>query len=332
MKNKLQKASKNIIYCLNIKKNDRVLLIIDEETESISVSLQEALNRLCMNVLIIHLEKDIGVRPFQTLSKDLINLINNFKPNVSIYFASGKEGELQVFRSPLMKLLTRDLRCRHAHMIGIDKKLMESGMSADYEKIYKQTMKVFNLVKKAKEIRVVADNTDLIGEFSSKMRWKPCHGRIWKKGLWSNLPEGEVFTCPKSVNGYIEAWIVGDYFSKKYGVLKSPLNIEIKDSFITKINSKNNKLEKEFEKYIKTYKNGNRVGEFAIGTLVNLKKFTGNLLQDEKYPGLHIAFGWPYGDDTGAKWKCPTHVDVIPKNCTIYVDGKMIMKNSKFLI
>ena len=37
----------------------------------------------------------------------------------------------------------------------------------------------------------------------------------------------------------------------------------------------------------------------------------GNILQDEKFPGVHIAFGNPYGAHTGADWYSSTHIDVV---------------------
>jgi aminopeptidase len=78
--------------------------------------------------------------------------------------------------------------------------------------------------------------------------------------------------------------------------------------------------------------NGNRAGEFAIGTLTSLTKLSGNLLQDEKMPGLHVAFGNPYPEFTGADWDAQIHVDVIPTSCTIEVDGREIMRDGKFTI
>ena len=37
----------------------------------------------------------------------------------------------------------------------------------------------------------------------------------------------------------------------------------------------------------------------------------GKILQDEKFPGIHIAFGNPYGAHTGADWYSSTHIDVV---------------------
>jgi len=47
-----------------------------------------------------------------------------------------------------------------------------------------------------------------------------------------------------------------------------------------------------------------------IGTNLGIKRVIGNILQDEKFPGIHIAFGNPYGEHTGAPlWHSGTHID-----------------------
>ena len=56
----------------------------------------------------------------------------------------------------------------------------------------------------------------------------------------------------------------------------------------------------DFWRYTHTDENSDRVGEFAIGTNIELKDVIGQILQDEKYPGVHIAFGNPYGAHTGS--------------------------------
>jgi aminopeptidase len=78
--------------------------------------------------------------------------------------------------------------------------------------------------------------------------------------------------------------------------------------------------------------NSNRTGEFAIGTNVGLSRIVGNFLQDEKFPGVHIAFGNPAGFETGADWDCPSHVDVLASHATVSVDGRTIMENGRFLV
>jgi leucyl aminopeptidase (aminopeptidase T) len=74
------------------------------------------------------------------------------------------------------------------------------------------------------------------------------------------------------------------------------------------------------------------VGEFAIGTNIELKDVIGQILQDEKFPGVHIAFGNPYGAHTGAEWYSSTHIDVVGRRFDIWVDGEQIMRHGRFLL
>jgi aminopeptidase len=74
------------------------------------------------------------------------------------------------------------------------------------------------------------------------------------------------------------------------------------------------------------------VGEFAIGTNIELTQVIGHILQDEKFPGIHIAFGDPYGAHTGAQWTSTTHIDVVATRFDIWVDDRQIMADGKFLI
>jgi len=63
-----------------------------------------------------------------------------------------------------------------------------------------------------------------------------------------------------------------------------------------------------------------------------LKDVIGQILQDEKYPGVHIAFGNPYGVHTGADWYSSTHIDVVGRKFDIWVDNEQIMRGGQFLI
>ncbi len=114
--------------------------------------------------------------------------------------------------------------------------------------------------------------------------------------------------------------------------MKQPVVITVQGGYVTAVTSENNALAQEVYDYLFSVPNGNRAGEFAIGTLASLKKLVGNLLQDEKMPGLHVAFGNPYPQFTGADWDARIHVDVIPSRCTIEVDGQVIMRDGQFTI
>jgi aminopeptidase len=106
----------------------------------------------------------------------------------------------------------------------------------------------------------------------------------------------------------------------------------MKKNRLVEAHSENKELESDFWKYTHTDENSDRVGEFAIGTNIELKDVIGQILQDEKYPGVHIAFGNPYGVHTGADWDCSTHIDVVGRKFDIWVDDEQIMREGKFLV
>jgi leucyl aminopeptidase (aminopeptidase T) len=218
-------------------------------------------------------------------------------------------------------------------MIGITPQIMASGMLTDYTRVYDVTMAVFERVRSAQSIHVTsAKGSDLTAAFDPELRWNPMHGRLHQPGNWGNLPEGEVFTCPASAEGVVVADVLGDYFSTKFGVLDNPISFEIHDGWVDNVTCKDQDVADEVWKYLSSNDNGRRVGEFAIGTNLGVQELIGNMLQDEKIPGVHVAFGNPIGFMTGARWTASTHVDVVPTACTIKVDGETLMEDGEFIL
>jgi leucyl aminopeptidase (aminopeptidase T) len=143
-----------------------------------------------------------------------------------------------------------------------------------------------------------------------------------------------VLTAPARVDGvYVANGVVGEYLCARYGNLKeTPLSVTIEDSRITEIRCDNQDLVNDFHAYTSTDENSNRVGEFAIGTNIALHDVIGNILQDEKLPTLHIAFGHPYSEHTGARWSSTTHIDIVGRRFDIWFDDDQVMAEGKFLI
>ena len=127
--------------------------------------------------------------------------------------------------------------------------------------------------------------------------------------------------------------VVGDFLCARYGILRAhPLTINIEGNRITRVASSNKALERDFWAYTHTDENSDRVGEFAIGTNTACTHVIGNILQDEKIPGVHIAFGHPYAEHTGADWKSKTHIDCVGRDFDIWFDGEQVMQRGKFLV
>jgi aminopeptidase len=151
---------------------------------------------------------------------------------------------------------------------------------------------------------------------------------------WSNLPAGEVFTTPASVDGvFICNGTAGDYFGPKYGDLsETPMRLEIAGGRLVGVQCDRRDLEREFHDYCHTDAFSDRVGELAFGTNLALEDMIGILLQDEKVPGVHLAFGDPYGSQTGANWKSTTHVDVLTRECDVWIDATQVIEKGRYLL
>jgi leucyl aminopeptidase (aminopeptidase T) len=223
---------------------------------------------------------------------------------------------------------------RYAHMIGVTPAIMRQGMRADYRKVDAVSQRLCERMRTARTLRVhTAAGTAFTASFDSSLAWVKTSGIISNR-YWSNLPAGEVFTTPASVDGtFVCNGTAGDYFGPKYGDLqRTPLVLELAGGRLVGAGSERRDLEREFWDYCHTDANSDRVGELAFGTNIALDSMIGVLLQDEKIPGVHIAFGDPYGSQTGADWKSATHIDVLTRDCDVWIDDQQVIAGGKYLM
>jgi leucyl aminopeptidase (aminopeptidase T) len=321
-------GAKQAIECMHIKPRDRVVIVTDYKSKKISDAIAEQSRKIAPTE-IFYLD-NYGKRPLLSLPREIKDAAA--ESTAIFYTANQYKGEKHNLRKPLIKLIENNKLLREAHMPGITEQLMKEGMNVNYKKMQRFARKIYSIVRKAKEIRVITKaGSDFTASFDKNIKWLVADGNI-KRG-WSNLPDGEIFTCAKSLHGKIVAdGSLGDYFQKYKVIEKTPIYIEIKNSRIASLKCKNKKLEREFLRYIRQDKNADRIGEFALGINTALKHLTGNLLQDEKFPGIHVAIGHGYPKETCSKWDSKAHCDLVLQHCTVFADGKMIMKNSKYIV
>lgn len=329
---RLRQGARSAAACMGVHAGDRVFIITDDARADLASLVAEACRDRGATLLTARQLEQYGRRPLTEFPEALRADLAAFQPTITYYIATAQPGELGL-RRPLLPYLAQELRVRHGHMIGIDAAVMADGMCADYDRVFTRTMEVYDIVKDAATIQVTSTKgSNLTATFRPDWRWVPCHGRYTAQGSWGNLPEGEVYTAPASLQGRLVADVLGDFFSEKYGVLADPVTFIIEDGHLTDIQTSNAALADELFRHFWQAPNGRRAGEFAIGTLEELSGLTGNLLQDEKLPGLHVAFGNPYPEFTGADWSSPVHVDCVVSGSTIAVDGRTIMREGRFTI
>jgi leucyl aminopeptidase (aminopeptidase T) len=322
-------ARNAVRVCLRVLPSEKVTVITDEVSLEIAAALVHELEEVGCRYQTWVLE-DLATRPLTDLPLAVVDDLETSQ--VSIFAVQVQANELKS-RMQMTDVVNRR-KIRHAHMVNINKRIMMEGMRADFLKVDRLSVKVLETVRKAKQVRAkTAAGTDLVADLNPNYRWVKTSGIISTE-KWGNLPGGEVFTTPGEVNGtFVIDGVVGDYLCAKFGDLKAnPLTIHVKGNRLIEAHSANKELKDDFWAYTHTDENSNRVGEFAIGTNIELTDVIGEILQDEKYPGVHIAFGNPYGAHTGAEWFSSTHIDVVGRKFDIWVDAEQIMHDGRFLI
>ena len=322
-------ARNAVKVCLRVQPSEKVCVITDEATLEIAAAIVHELETMGVPYRSWVLE-EVAERPLTGLPQSILDDLE--KSQVSIFAVQAQKNELKS-RMQMTEVVNRR-KIRHAHMVNINRQIMLEGMRADFQKVDRLSQKVVDMVRKASTIRAkTAAGTDLTADLNPSYRWLKTSGIISAE-KWGNLPGGEIFTTPGEVNGtFVIDGVVGDYLCAKFGNLEeTPLTIHMKNNRLTEAHSDNRELQADFWRYTHTDENSDRVGEFAIGTNIDLKDVIGQILQDEKYPGVHIAFGNPYGAHTGAEWDSSTHIDVVGRKFDIWVDDQQIMRDGKFLV
>jgi len=304
--------------CMGTKKNEKILVITDEQKREIGLSLHE--NAVRMGYFSLLLEMKSGKINGEEPSEEIAELMQKF----------------DVVFCPTAKSLTHtDARrnasakgVRIATFPGITKDVMIRGMNADYRAISKRTIKLQKILEKGKTINVTAlAGTDISFKITGR-KVIPSKGLFHAKGESGNLPTGETFLAP--IEGTSNGVFVVDGSMAGLGLIKNAnIKIEVENGYATKISGGTaaKKLKVMLDKVGKEARN---IAEFGIGTN-DSAKLSGVLLEDEKVMGtIHIALG--NNISMGGSVNVPIHLDGVVKKPTVWMDGKLLMKDGKLLV
>ncbi|MDP2301587.1 MAG: aminopeptidase [Ignavibacteria bacterium] len=316
---KLDRASEiAIINCMGVKKKEKILVISDTNKREIGYSLFT--NALRLGYESLYVEMKPGRINGEEPSQQIAELMKKF----------------DVVFCPTTKSLTHtDARreasaqgVRIATFPGITKDVMIRGLNADYNYISKLSIKLKKILEKGKFVKITTTlGTDLSFSIVGRTSYAS-KGLFHKKGESGNLPTGETFLAP--VEGTSNGVFIVDGSMAGLGLMKNVnLKIEVKDGYATKITGGSiaSKLNKMLDEVGKDARN---IAEFGIGTNPSAK-LSGVLLEDEKVMGtIHIALG--NNKSMGGSVNVPIHLDGVVKKPTVYLDGKLLMKDGKLLV
>jgi aminopeptidase len=186
---------------------------------------------------------------------------------------------------------------------------------AEWKRISAEHERWIKYLNTKKELHIVSEGTDIKVNINGR-KWINCDGRV-------NFPDGEIFTSPveDGINGHISFSFPGIYMGKEIEGIK----MEIKDGKVVKATAK--KGEDLLNSLLEIDQGASYFGEVAIGTNYGIKKFTRNMLFDEKIGGtIHMAIGDSM-PEAGGKNKSLIHWDML---CDMRNGGKIFADGELF--
>lgn len=337
-------------YSTKIKKGDNVLIQFSDLGKELAVEIFKQASKLGASCLIVNSPTEAIEAYYQVTSgkhlkifpKHLFELVKASDVIISIRSDANtralshvKSSKISLRSIVLQKIQEERMKKRwcltqhptHAFAQEADMSLtvyqdfVYSSIIQDWRKESAKNSRLKRVLDRASEIRLEGKNTDLRMSVRGRL-FVPDNGT-------HNLPGGEIFTAPieSSVKGHVYFDLPAIHAGKEVRDIELEF---VNGNVVSAKASKNQELLKEM---ISTDAGSKRIGELGIGTNMRIKKFTKNILFDEKIGGtIHLAIGRAYKECKGIN-RSAIHWDMIKtmKPGRIIVDGAIIQQNGKFL-
>jgi leucyl aminopeptidase (aminopeptidase T) len=286
----LSTARSVIRTCLQVRREEDVLIITDPDTSEVGQALYEEAARVTERILLVMMP------PTQKTGKEPpLPVSDIMRKNRVIVIATKDSLTHTRARSQASKEGARIVA-----MPGIERETFESGgMTADYNALQREISGMNSVFRRKRRVRVRSESgTDV--EFQTGGRWiLEDNGICNRPGQISNLPAGKVFVLPKekSMNGTIV--IDGSW---EGSILEGPITFQIKEGMVTGISGGN--VAEEISEVFEVAKSGIRgskreqiwtVAEFGFGMNPKATELVGSKVEDLVVRGSSY-FG--FGDNT----------------------------------
>lgn len=302
----LRSGAETIVkQCLDVKKDDHVLVLNDSNDEEIIDALLEVLEGEAGLALLKEYEEpdSHGDEPPEEVAQAM------------------KDADVVI--APTMKSLSHtdarreacDQGTRMATLPTINEEIWNDSLQANYERVKEISEKVYNMLEDTDEVRIeTSSGTELTLDIDIDT-FNTDTGLIGSPGDFGNLPAGE--TDGAAVNA--EGTLVIDHCV----VSGEGAELEIRDNEVVAYRGEEGTRLQEGLSQFECVKN---VAEFGFGTNPEAS-LIGNPLQDEKVLGtVHIAVGdnSSYVNDE-REVDCEVHWDCVCVEPTVWFDGEKVL-------
>ena len=314
----MQKSAEKIVtVCMNVCKDESVLIITDTNKVKIGRAIFEAASAISANTAMLMMKptKRHADEPQDIIAKKMLDTDVIIAPTT------------YSLTHTMARKKATEQGARIATMPGITEGMMEDGaITADFRQVESLTVKLSKILDTASEARITSKlGTDVTIGLEGREAISDT-GIFHNSGDFGNLPAGESFIAP--VEGTTEGTVVVDGSMMDH-LIKEPITLEIKDGNV--VSFVGNQLAKMIESEVNTVGPlARNIAELGIGTN-DKAKLSGNVLEDEKILGtVHIAIG--NNATFGGNVNVGLHFDGIIQNPTLFLDDKKVIQDGNLLV
>jgi 2,5-dihydroxypyridine 5,6-dioxygenase len=313
---RLDKAAHTVVHqCLQVRKNERLLIMTDEVLLDLALILFKSAHRKTKFAHILQL-------PPQYVYDGLDDSVAAMMRNMDIVVA--------ITSSSLSHTDARRRACktgvRVVSMPNITRDTFERIAKTDFQSLTRLSGKLRDVLTMAREIRVQSANGTKLVIPIAKRKGYADTGLVHERGEFSNLPAGEACVSPEE--GKTEGIMAIDSGMGVHSEDKEKLVMTIKKGKATRISG--GKAAQRLTRLLAKFGPESRlVAELGIGTN-RVAKICGYSLEDEKVLGtIHVGFG--NNVSFGGINRVPIHVDGVVYDASVVIDGRKILDNGKLV-
>lgn len=218
---------------------------------------------------------------------------------------------------------------RVANLRNVTEEMMVmGGITADYRQVKRITETIARLLTEADVIRLTTPEGTDVTMRSQGRRAIAQSGFVTRPGELSGLPDGEATLAP--LEGVTEGVIVSPYIADQIGQITEPFRMEIVKGRITNITG--GKQAKDLKHILEQRDDAgyNAASQFALGTNPACRVIPNTREISKKLGTAHIAIG--DNISLGGKSKGTYHIDIVFLNVSVYLDGRLIVKDGQYQI
>lgn len=331
----LSGAQQILERCLGLRQNQSLVIFVDETTVDVGTAFAEAANKLGIPQTTIYVPISMQEKIPRTSELSLTAQEVAREARAIMTCVNGTP-ECLVFRDWILETQW-SARTRIGHMPGATLNVLELA-NVDFDQLISDCHNIELAMARGHTLAFNSTTKDgsshcLTVDINGWQRLPVASDGIIQDGVWGNVPSGETYIAPIEgsgegsvvINGSIPGLVIQPeqeiilYFEKgrlaKFDPQDNSAAQWLYQTQIKKAEEKNDP-------------NWSYLAEIGIGVNPAVKQLTGNMLFDEKcYGTAHLALG--LNAFMGGTIKATIHCDMIVKNPSILIDGKMILDHGR---